>query len=234
MAKRPAKHPYVAVFDFDHTLINQDIGEAALRLLSIPKSRLYEKLLKLNQRTAFLYCLQAYEGMGMAQIEKLFEKTFKKHFQGKPLLTFRPEMLALLKILFEQKARVHIVSASPAFLVRLMVKHGLNPLLKELNIEGAVALGDVHGLEALWEKGKLTSLIQFPLPMFEGKRDLLQAQKIQPDLVVGDAPGDFFMMEMAPQVLFLNRRTKPAHLALFRAFKKRSKNKQLCLELKVD
>jgi len=157
-----------------------------------------------------------------------------------PVPVLYAEMVELLARLLAGEFAVWIVSASNVWSVRWMVQHALNPALREHGIRGGLAADRVIGVSTLLmdERGqlfkdavlvkrdaayagldparlaglRLTSRLQFPVPVYSGKVACLwDVLGRRPLLAAGDSPGDLPMLAFARHRLWLARQNKPRY-----------------------
>jgi phosphoserine phosphatase len=157
---------------------------------------------------------------------------------GFPAPAFYPEIVELMAELLLARFDVWIVSASNVWTVRWMVKHELNPLLRERGLRTGLRADHVVGLSTLLrdQRGglhkdavlvtenaryaaleakalkqfRLTSLLHFPVPTYSGKIACIWDQiGRRPYLCAGDSPGDLPMLAYSEHRLWIARLEKP-------------------------
>jgi hypothetical protein len=155
-----------------------------------------------------------------------------------PAPFFYPETVELIAELLRNEFAVWIVSASNVWSVRWMVKHGLNPLLRQHGIRRGLLPDQVVGIATLLADAQgclykdavlvkedaayaaldearlgaftLTSQLQFPVPTYSGKVACLwDCLGGQPYLAAGDSPGDLPMLSFSRHRLWIARLEKP-------------------------
>lgn len=163
-----------------------------------------------------------------------------------PAPRFHEEMVELIGQLLRCRFDVWIVSASNAWSVRWMVRHGLNPLLKARGVTEGLKPDHVIGLATLLrdQQGRLfkdallvreqnrysaldlktakslriTRHLQFPAPVYSGKvACVLDAIGRAPYLSAGDSPSDHAMLKFSRYRLWLARADKPHSQRLTKA-----------------
>jgi len=159
---------------------------------------------------------------------------------GYPLPHFYPEIVELIAVLIRHRFDVWIVSASNVWSVRWMVRHGLNPRLRQLGIRSGLPPKRVRGVSTLLadRRGglhkdavlvrshpdyarledpalkpfRLTRLLQYPPPVYSGKVATIWDEIGQrPYLCAGDSPGDHAMLSFSEHRLWIARLEKPAY-----------------------
>ena len=157
---------------------------------------------------------------------------------GFPAPTFYPEIVELMAEMVRQHFDVWIVSASNVWTVRYMVRHELNPRLREHGVRKGLRADHVVGLStlltdrrgglykdsllvkedaryaALEEKAlrsfQLTSRLQFPVPTYSGKIACIwDVIGRRPFFCAGDSPGDHPMLAFSENRLWVARLEKP-------------------------
>jgi hypothetical protein len=158
-----------------------------------------------------------------------------------PVPTFYPEMIELVAELLRRQFDVWIVSGTNVWSVRWMVKHELNPRLRQFGLRTGLRADHIIGVStlladrrdrlykdsllvrgnapyaALNEKAlsryRLTSRLQFPVPTYSGKvACILDALGRRPYLCLGDSPGDHAMLNFGKNRLWVARLEKPDHV----------------------
>jgi hypothetical protein len=159
-----------------------------------------------------------------------------------PIPFFHPEMVELIAELLRHRFDVWIVSAGNVWSIRWMILKVLNPLLQKLGLEEGLRADHIIGVTTLLsdrndflykdtilvrqeigyacllEKSlkayRLTSRLQFPVPVYSGKvACLLDALPRAPYLCLGDAPGDHRMLAFSENRLVIARMEKPEFLS---------------------
>jgi hypothetical protein len=154
---------------------------------------------------------------------------------------FYAEMLELIFELLLHEFDVWIVSASNVWSVRLMIKQGLNPWLRDRGSKTLIAPDHVVGVSTLlvgpngqlfkdavlvrendayaaldesgWLTYRLTPWLQYPVPTYSGKVGVIWDQTgSRPYLCAGDSPGDHAMLTFGENRLWLARLDKPDYL----------------------
>ena len=151
---------------------------------------------------------------------------------------FYDEMIDLIASLLRHDFDVWIVSASNVWTVRWMVAHALNPRLRDCGVERGITPDHVIGISTLMRDSenrlykdavlvredrryaaldertlkrlRLTSRLQFPVPIYSGKLACI-ADYIgqQPWLGVGDGQGDHPMLACSQNRLWIARLENP-------------------------
>ncbi len=153
-----------------------------------------------------------------------------------------PEMVELIATLLEHKFAFWIVSASNVWSVRWMVRHALEPQLRQLGVRRGIPPERVIGVSVLLADGKgrlhkdaclvredtryaaldprvlgryrLTAQLQFPVPTYSGKVGCLwDVLGGPPYLAAGDSPGDHAMLSFSRNRLWIARLDKPEYQA---------------------
>jgi len=151
-----------------------------------------------------------------------------------------PEMVELLAALLRARFDVWILSASNVWSVRWMVQEQLNPRLREHGLRSGLRPDHVVGIatlltdrrgalykdavlvrenrryatldERVLGRFRLTSRLQFPVPVYSGKTAcLLDALDTRPHLCAGDSPSDLAMLTFSRHRLWIARLDKPGH-----------------------
>ena len=155
-----------------------------------------------------------------------------------PVPFFHPEMVELLAELIRNRFAIWIVSAGNVWSIRWMILRVLNPMLRKLGVAQGVRADQIIGVTTLLADRddrlykdtllvqenagyaalrpeslcayRLTSRLQFPVPVYAGKvACLLDALPRAPYLCVGDAPGDHRMLVFSEHRLWIARLEKP-------------------------
>lgn len=174
------------VFDADGTLWRGDVGEDFLRFAAHHRHvqgsfEVYERILAESPARAYAYCVEVMRGVEEATIAQLCSDFFVERFTGRIFSFVRP-LLARLK---EAGCSVWICSASPRWNV----------------VPGARALGipeqQVIGVTCPVEGGRLTGVVDDPVPAGPGKVTWLQRKGVQPALAFGNGDLDLDMLALA-------------------------------------
>lgn len=157
-----------------------------------------------------------------------------------PVPTFYPEMVELVTELVRHRFDVWIVSATNVWGVRCMVQNELNPRLRQHGVRTGLRLDHVIGISTLLadrhdhlykdcllvrenpryaaldenvtKKFRLTSRLQFPVPIYSGKvACIFDAVGRPPHFCIGDSPGDLAMLTFSQNRLWIARLEKPDH-----------------------
>ncbi|MBE0540057.1 MAG: hypothetical protein IH623_01540 [Verrucomicrobia bacterium] len=157
-----------------------------------------------------------------------------------PVPTFYPEMIELVAELLRRQFDVWIVSGTNVWSVRWMVKHELNPRLRQYGLRTGLRADHIIGVstlladrrdrlykdillvrenvryaalnEKVLSQYRLTSRLQFPVPTYSGKvACILDALGRRPYLCLGDSPGDHSMLAFGEHRLWMARVEKPGH-----------------------
>lgn len=159
-----------------------------------------------------------------------------------PAPFFYPAMVELIALLLQHEFAFWIVSASNVWSVRWMVRHALEPQLRQLGVRRGIPPEQVLGVSVLLADGRgrlhkdaclvrenagyaaldprvlgrfrLTGQLQFPVPTYSGKVGCLwDALGGPPFLAAGDSPGDHAMLSFARNRLWIARLDKPEYQA---------------------
>ncbi|CAM9981522.1 unnamed protein product [Scytosiphon promiscuus] len=182
----------LAAFDADGTLWDGDAAEVFMDWMKASNrwthhgdfvDRYYFLLAKGRKNEAYGLAAQLFDGMELPDISALCEESFQENMRSLVV----PEMKQLIQDLRSQGWRVVIVTASPAWIVepgaRLL---GLGP-------------DDILGIEVEVSGGKATSTLRHPLPVREGKVEVLKKafKDTVPTLAVGNSLDDSAMLDYA-------------------------------------
>ncbi len=158
-----------------------------------------------------------------------------------PVPTFYPEMVELVAELVRRSFDVWIVSATNVWGVRYMVQNELNPRLRQHGVRTGLRPDHIIGISTLLadrhdhlykdcllvqenpryaaldenvaKNFRLTSRLQFPVPIYSGKvACILDTIGRPPHLCVGDSPGDHAMLTFSKNRLWVARLEKSDHL----------------------
>lgn len=158
-----------------------------------------------------------------------------------PVPTFYPQMVELMAELLRHRFDVWIVSGTNVWSVRWMVKHELNPRLRQFGLRTGLRADHIIGVSTLLadrrdrlykdsllvrenaryaaldenvlSQYRLTSRLQFPVPTYSGKvACILDALGRRPYLCLGDSPGDHAMLAFGENRLWMARLEKPDHV----------------------
>jgi len=185
--------PVFAVFDFDNTCITNDIEEATLdymatnnlfkdkKLLGSAFKKYYKLLDSGKVKEAYEFCAKILSGFSVDEVAPLVEKVLK----FKKDLKLRKQVIELINFLKNNGVDVWVVSASAEVLVKIALKY--------FGIEA-----NVIGVRNIIVDGKITSELEKPLSVFEGKVECIKKfidKEACPLLGVGDSINDLAMLE---------------------------------------
>jgi hypothetical protein len=201
----------------------------------------------------YIWAVEAMGGLCLADVVEATAAAYACSTQGQlhpidvtpgqtayPAPFFYPESVELVAALLRHKFDVWIASASNVWSVRWMVRHGLNPLLRQLGLRRGVAPQHILGVatlladkdERLYKDAclvrenasyarledpavaglRLTTRLEFPVPTYSGKvAALWDALGRHPFLVAGDSPGDHAMLTFGEYRLWIARMDKPGY-----------------------
>jgi HAD superfamily phosphoserine phosphatase-like hydrolase len=202
--------PLFAVIDFDNTCIFGDITEATLAYLSennlfkdkkfLGSFENYHKLLGADKiREAYDFIVKILSGFSVEEIAPLVEEVLKFDKDIKP----REKIIELINFLKNNKVEVWIVSASPEILVKQAMKHF------DIN-------ANLIGTRNIVVNKEITSKIEQPMPMFEGKVDCIKKfidSEKNPLLGVGDSINDLSMLEYCKIKVVVDRKNDLSKIA---------------------
>jgi hypothetical protein len=167
-----------------------------------------------------------------------------------PVPFFYREMVELVAQLLHHHFDLWIISAGNVWSIRWMIAQALNPMLRQFEVTEGIRPDHIIGVTTLLADAndrlhkdtvmvrenepyarldesalrafRLTSRLEFPVPVYAGKvACLLDALPRPPYLCVGDAPGDHRMLAYSENRLWIARLDKPdfykATLALMRS-----------------
>ncbi len=209
-----------AVFDFDNTVIFNDITEATLLYLSennlfrdknLVEASLesysravykkYHELLDAGEiKVAYRLAIKILSGFFENEIEALVKEVLES--VGKDI-KIRVEVIELVNFLKSKDVDVWIISASPEILVW--------QAMKNFNIKA-----NLIGVKNIIIDGKITDGIEEPIPMFEGKVDCIRkyiGDGKKPLLGIGDSNNDLAMIEYSEIKVVVDRQNSLAEKA---------------------
>jgi len=155
-----------------------------------------------------------------------------------PVPFFYPEMVELMAELLRHRFEPWIVSAGNVWSIRWMILHALNPMLRRLGVTRGLRSENIIGVSTLLADRRdqlfkdtllvrdnkkyaaldertlasfrLTSRLQFPVSVYSGKvACILDTIGASPFLCIGDSPGDYPMMGISQNCLWIARLEKP-------------------------
>lgn len=204
---------YLAVFDLDKTVIQNDCGEALFHFLveegKLPSCRVkeyYEKVEKEGGKSAYPWVVSLMAGMKEGDVYALCQQAiqteFKKETGKKNLggvqvaqgLRLYPEMKKLMERMKRTHFEIWVISASNRWVVETVIK------------ELKLPVDHFVGMAVEVKTGVLTDIPVKPQPVGPGKWEVIE-QKIcrPPNFVAGDSASDFPMMENATEIaLFID------------------------------
>jgi HAD superfamily phosphoserine phosphatase-like hydrolase len=192
-----------AVFDFDNTCIIGDIAESVLaymarnNLVSEEVFRNYYTLLSAGEiRNAYEFCVKSISGLSAFEMRDLTKKvlilegeeiTEDEVFGIKIAKGIKPRKLVmeLMNYIRGKGIEIWIVSSSPAVLIEEVIKH--------FGIDAKIV-----GVHNVVKDGVVTSELENPLPIIEGKVDCIKKfiePDIKPIIGIGDSESDLPMLE---------------------------------------
>ncbi len=181
------------VFDADGTLWRGDVGEDFLRFgihtgLFAASYERYRQLLSRSPAAAYAYCVEVMAGLSEVALNECCTTFFAERYQGRIFSFVRP-MLARLSA---AGCPLWVCSASPRWTVA----------------PGALALGipleHVIGVHCPVIEGKLTGVVELPVPVAEGKVAWLTRSGLKPALAVGNGEFDLDMLAFAQHALVIS------------------------------
>lgn len=179
---KAAEKPVFAVFDFDNTCIDGDIGEAVFFQAAKKQDiDLHKNLVAQGrQREADELASRALTGLTVGEVNNITDKVL-----GPGQLKIKENVIGLLNFLRESGVSVWIVTASCEAVVMRAMKHF-----------GIAA--ELIGVRNILKDGKLTSELEHPAPWQKGKVDCIKkfiSKDKRPILGVGDSINDLPMLE---------------------------------------
>lgn len=181
------------VFDADGTLWRGDVGEDFLRFaihrrLVAGSYERYEALLHESAARAYAYCVEVMRGLEAAELQAACDAFFVERFRGRVFSFVRP----LLAALGARGCRAWICSASPRWTV----------------LPGAALLGiaaeRVIGVTCALDRGRLSGVVEQPVPVGPGKVTWLERSGVRPALGVGNGDFDVDMLAFAAHALVIS------------------------------
>lgn len=195
---RPLDERPLAVFDWDNTCINGDIGEAVLRHLDTSHhpgcvARYLELCETYDKTVGYRFCAQTLGGMSTREAEVMVNTVIDRHLAAGTIKP-RPEIEALMHAMTASGWDVWIVTASAEPIVRAFAPRYNQPRDRVIGAHLAV------------EDGVIQPRLAGPLTYRQGKVDAID-QRIgrRPTFAAGDALTDFEMMHAAPHALLFDR-----------------------------
>ena len=178
-----AGSPGLAVFDADHTLYCEDAGEAFYReLFGDARFAEYRALEARNSFAAYAKIATDMAGMEEVHLQERASAFFREHFAPRVY----PAMRRLIDRLGEAGWRVHVVTASPRWIIQAGA-----PLF-------GLAAEQVIGVDVALEAGRLTDRLAYALPYGPGKVHAIERfLGARPRFAAGDSAADRFMLETA-------------------------------------
>lgn len=188
--------PPEVAFDADGTLWRGDVGEDFLRFLAIegelPHAPTgqgvygeYERRVAVDPADAYAYAVEVMAGVALERLVQLCRKYFDLRYAGRVFPFVRPALAALQ----HRGCSPWVVSASPRWIVQA----------------GAAALGldpdRVIGVSCPVREGRLTGVVDLPVPCGEGKVARLRERGVRPDLAVGNGELDLPMLAYAKRAV---------------------------------
>jgi phosphoserine phosphatase len=181
------------VFDADGTLWRGDVGEDFLRYalhrrLFDGSYAHYEALLADSAARAYAWCVETMRGVLETELQAACDSFFEERFRGRVFPFVRP----LLAKLRASGCTPWICSASPRWSV----------------MPGARLLGidpdHVIGVTCAVEQGRLTGIVEQPVPVGPGKVTWLKRRALSPSLAVGNGDFDLDMLAFADRALVIS------------------------------
>lgn len=181
------------VFDADGTLWRGDVGEDFLRFalhrqLFAGSYAHYETLLAESAPRAYAFAVEVMRGLPEVELQQHCDAFFHERFRGRVFSFVRP----LLAKLRAQNCPVWICSASPRWAV----------------LPGAAHLGiapeNVIGVTCALEGGRLTGVVEQPVPVGPGKVTWLKRHQLAPALGVGNGDFDLDMLAFSKRALVIS------------------------------
>lgn len=178
------------VFDADGTLWRGDVGEDFLRWaihggLIDARYETYEALLAESPSRAYGWAVEVMAGHVEAELLTHARTFFSERFAGRLFPYVRPLLARLTQ------HPVWLCSASPFWMV----------------LPGAEALGvpaeRVIGVRCAVDQGRLTGVVDAPVPAGSGKVTWLQRHGVSPGLAVGNGDLDVDMLTFAARALVI-------------------------------
>jgi len=189
------------VFDADGTLWRGDVGEDFLRFalhrrLFAGSYAQYEALLAESAPRAYAFAVEVMRGVPEAELQQHCDTFFHERFRGRVFSFVRP----LLAKLRENGCTVWVCSASQRWAV----------------LPGAAHLGvaaeNVIGVSCALEGGRLSGVVEEPVPVGPGKVTWLKRRQVAPALGVGNGDFDLDMLAFSKRALVISPPDSQNHL----------------------
>jgi HAD superfamily phosphoserine phosphatase-like hydrolase len=204
--RKQSPEPHYVGFDWDGSLIWNDIEEARLaymarhNILDVRQDfgHYHSLLASSATRDAYRFCAMTLKGLSIEEVEYIVQRTIEE--EGAEITTtellghtiakgiaLRPNVVQLMQRFQAARVRVYIVTASSELVVRSAMKY-------------FKLYAPVIGVRNVIENGYVTDKLQEPLPIIEGKVDCIKLHihpSVRPLLAVGDSINDLPMLEYA-------------------------------------
>ncbi len=200
--------PAAAAFDADGTLWPSDVGEEFLRWLEAGRLLLhppregawtrYETLLADDPPAAFSFAVEVMEGIAESDLVAWSRPFVLERFVPRVY----PPMRELLDELVGRGVDVWVVSASNTWVVRAAAE--------ALGLDAS----RVRAFEADVDAGRVTRRVRRPLPVDEGKAEVLRAAGVRPALAAGNSRHDEAMLEGAASAFVVVEKNIPGSAGL--------------------
>lgn len=188
LASVDALPPGEAVFDYDGTLIQGDIGESTVRILQergLVTDEMNERFgvdwvgyHALSPVDQAILCAEAMEGRTAAELEQVVDEAF-----ARGMVVPRPEVCELAARM-SLRHRVWVLSGSPEAVVRAAAPR--------------VGLRHVIGLRSFWDGDRMTGRVEHPVPTDQGKVAVCWWRiGRRPVFSIGDSPWDLPLLRLA-------------------------------------
>lgn len=180
--------PGEAVFDYDGTLVQGDIGESTVRVFQergmlTPEIEIafgpgWARYHTLSPVAQAILCAEALEGRTVAEVEGAVDEAFERG-----MVEPRPEVCELAARM-SLRHRVWVLSGSPEVVVRAAAPR--------------VGLRHVIGLRSYWNGDRLSGRVERPIPTDEGKVQVCWWRiGRRPVFSIGDSPWDLPLLRLA-------------------------------------
>ena len=190
----------VAVFDLDNTLIEGDIGEAVYAQLfadGVPLSispDIYRLLLEIDRSRAYEESVRALEYISIDTVIEATRKIMRSkeeslEFGGERIPLPRPNMMMkeLVRLLRFLDFTTYVISASNDVSVKIIASEWFG-----------IPVANAWGIKSVIQNDRLTSDLQQPVPMGEGKVALYRQSTngVLPAVVATDSILDLPLLQM--------------------------------------